>query len=144
MSAGIPTSTRPGGLARSFQWLTLVLATLVVVGVFVQVYLIASYIFGAGTGALDAHKNLGGIVHAIEVLTFVAALVGFWRRWVDVGWAFALGAIGTIQLSLASSTRWAGGFHGVLALVVLILAAVVSHRAMHALGVGPGRPGRRS
>ena len=62
------------------------------IGVFVQVYLIASYFLGAGTDALDAHKDLGGIVHAVEVLAFLFSLGGYWRRWVDVGWAFALGA----------------------------------------------------
>ena len=126
-------------MTRGFQWAVLILSALVAVGVFLQVYFIASYIFGAGKDALDAHKNLGSIVHAVEVLVFVAALVGFWKRWADVGWAFALALIGTIQLSFASGDKWVGGFHGVLALVVLILAAVVSHRTMRALGIGPYR-----
>ena len=135
------TTQAPGGggstgAARGFQWAVLVLATLVVIGVFLQVYFIASYIFGAGEDALDAHKNLGGFVHLAEVLTFIAALVGFWKKWTDVGWAFALGAIGTIQLAFADGDEWVGGFHGLLALVVLILAAVVSHRTMRALGIG--------
>jgi uncharacterized membrane protein YhaH (DUF805 family) len=129
-------------VTRGFQWAVLILSALVAVGVFVQVYLIASYIFGAGKDALDAHKNLGGIVHAVEVLVFLAALVGFWKRWTDVGWAFALALIGTIQLSFASGDDWVGGFHGVLALVILILAAVVSHRTMRALNIGPYSPGR--
>ena len=42
---------------RPFLWANLVLAALVVVGVFVQVYLIASYIFGAGQDALDAQRT---------------------------------------------------------------------------------------
>ena len=128
------------GWVRGFRWATLVAAVLVVVGVFLQVYFIASYIFGAGQDALDAHKDLGGIVHAIEVLTFLFALGGFWRRWVDVGWALALAVIGTIQLSLSEAEDWAGGFHGALALVVLIVAAVVTHRSMRSLGIG--RAGR--
>ena len=74
------------------------------------------------------------------MLTFLLSLGGFWRRWVDVGWAFALGAIGTIQLGFADGDDWVGGFHGLLALVVLILAAIVTHRTMRSLGIG--RPGR--
>lgn len=134
------TDTQSVGWQRGFQWATLVAAALVVVGVFLQVYFIASYIFGAGEDALDAHKNLGGIVHLLEVLTFLFSLGGYWRRWVDVGWAFALGLIGTVQLAFADGDEWVGGLHGVLALVVLILAAIVTHRVMRTLGIG--RPGR--
>ena len=129
-------------MTRGFQWAVLILSGLVVVGVFLQVYFIASYFFGAGEDALDAHKNLGGIVHIVEVLVFLAALVGFWKKWPDVIWAFALALIGTIQLGFADGDDWVGGFHGVLALVVLILAGVVSHRTMRALSIGPYSPGR--
>jgi hypothetical protein len=126
------------GTQRTFTWINLVLAALVVVGVFVQVYLIAAYIFGAGTDALDAHKSVGNAVHGVEVLTFVAALVAFWKRWGEVAWSFALGVIGTVQLGFADGDEWVGGFHGLLALVVLILAAIVTHRAMRHLGLGHG------
>lgn len=140
-----PADTPPAedavpGWVRGFRWATLVAAALVVIGVFVQVYLIASYFFGAGTDALDAHKDLGGIVHIVEVLAFLFSLGGYWRRWVDVGWAFALGAIGTIQLGFADGDDWVGGLHGLFALVVFMIAAIVVHRAMRSLGIG--RPGR--
>ncbi len=128
------------GWVRGFRWAVLVAAVLVVIGVFVQVYLIASYIFGAGTDALDAHKDMGGIVHMVEVLVFLLSLGGFWRRWVDVGWAFALAAIGTVQLGFADGDDWVGGLHGLFALVVFMIAAIVVHRAMRSLGIG--RPGR--
>jgi hypothetical protein len=118
----------------------MIAAALVVVGVFVQVYLIASYLFGAGSDALDAHKDMGGVVHAVEVLTFLCSLGGFWRRWVDVGWAFALGVIGTIQLGFADGDDWVGGLHGLFALLVFMIAAIVVHRSMRSLGIG--RPGR--
>lgn len=124
------------GTNRTFLWIVLVLAGLVVLGVFVQVYLIASYIFGAGTDALDAHKNLGGIVHIAEVLTFIAAVVAYWKSWARMAPAFALAVIGTIQLSFADADEWVGGFHGLLALVVLILAHAVSQRAVRDLGLG--------
>lgn len=122
-------------MTRAFLWIHLVLATLVVVGIFVQVYLIASYFFGAGQDALDAHQDLGGVVHIVEVLVFVASLVAYWRRWWDVGLGFAVGALGTIQIGLADADDWAGGLHGLFALIVFVLAAVASHRSVRALGL---------
>jgi hypothetical protein len=121
---------------RALLWINLVLAVLVVVGVFVQVYLIASYFFGAGSGALDAHEDLGGTVHLVEVLVFLSAIGAYWRRWGEIGLSFALGAIGTIQLGFADGDEWVGGLHGVFALVVMILAAINTHRAMRELGIG--------
>jgi hypothetical protein len=135
-----PADSAVPGWVRGFRWAALVAAILVVVGICLQVYFIASYFFGAGEDALDAHTGLGGVVHGVELLVFLFALGGFWRRWVDVGWAFALALIGTVQLALAEADDWAGGFHGLLALVILINAAVVTHRSMRSLGIG--RPGR--
>ena len=120
---------------RAFLWINLVTAALVVIGVFVQVYLIASYFFGAGHDALDAHKNLGGVVHIVEVLVFLSAIGAYWKRWGEIGLSFALAVVGTIQLGLADGHRWVGGLHGVFALLVLILASIVSHRAVRALGL---------
>ena len=94
------------GTQRTFIWINLVLAALVVIGVFVQVYLIASYIFGAGTDALDAHKNLGNIVHGVEILAFLAAIPAYWRRWGEIGWSFALASSG--RSSSASRTATSG------------------------------------
>jgi uncharacterized membrane protein YhaH (DUF805 family) len=121
---------------RAFLWIHLVLATLVVVGIFVQVYLIASYSFGAGTDALDAHTDLGGVVHLAEVLVFLAAIGAYWKRWWDVGLSFALAVVGTIQLGFADGDEWVGGLHGLFALIVLVLATIASHRSARALGLG--------
>ena len=132
----------PGWL-RALRWAVLVLATLVVIGVFVQVFLIASYLFSGVTDQdlLDTHKDMGFTVHSVEVLTFVVAIGAFWRRWVDLGWAFALGVLGTVQIGLADSDdKYVGGLHGMFALLVLILAAVVVHRTIRSLGMG--RTGR--
>lgn len=124
-------------VTQVFQWSVLVLASLVLLGVFLQVYFIAVYILGGNLDALDAHTNLGGIVHMVEVLAFLAALGAYWKRWAEVGLAFALAAIGTLQLSLVDAgNEWVQGFHGLLALIVLILAHAVALRAMRALGLG--------
>lgn len=126
------------GAQRAFTWINLVLAALVVVGVFVQVYLIASYIFGAGTDALDAHKGVGNAVNGVEILVFLSAIGAYWRRWGEIAVSLALAVIGVVQVGFAEGDEWVGGLHGFFALVVFILAAVVTHRAMRHLGIGRG------
>ena len=122
------------------SWVNFVTAAAVVLGVFLQVYFIASYASGA-EDALSAHKDVGGVVHLIEVVVFLAAIVAFWGAWREIGLNFSLPLIGTIQLALAPSTDgdpgngWVHGFHGLLALFVLIIAAVIAHRGMRALGL---------
>ena len=110
-------------------WVHLALSIAIVLGVFVQVYLIGAYIFGAGQGVLDAHKTTGYTVHGFEVLVFVAALVA-WLPWRDLGLSLLLAVIGTVQVALASEHRFVGGLHPLLALVVLVLAATLAQRAI--------------
>jgi len=124
------------GTQRGFQWALLVTAGLVIVGVFLQVYFIAAYTFGASEHALDAHTGLGGVVHLLEVLALIAALVAYWKAWGKVAPAFALAVIGTLQLGFADADEWVAGFHGLLALVVLILAHAVVQRTVRDLGLG--------
>jgi hypothetical protein len=109
-------------------WLHVVLAAAVAVGVFVQVYLIASYFFGAGEDALDAHKGAGFAVHGFEVLVLVAALIA-WLPRTDLLLSLALALIGTAQIAFAESTEWTGGLHGLTALIVLLLAGSLLTRA---------------
>ena len=111
------------------RWTHLALSLAVVLGVFVQVYLIGAYIFGAGQGALDAHETVGFTVHGLEVLIFVTAIVA-WLSRVDLGLSLLLAVIGTVQVSLANGNRWVGGLHPLLALVVLSLAATLALRAI--------------
>ena len=101
---------------------TVGLAGLVVLGVFLQVYLIASYLFGADT--LQTHKDVGFGVHGAEVLTLVAALFARWQRVP----ALILAVLGTVQISLAGSHRYVGGLHGLFATFVLLLAASIIWR----------------
>jgi hypothetical protein len=115
------------GVRRGAGWLHLALALAIVLGVFLQVYLIGAYIFGAGQGALDAHRTVGFTVHGLEVLVFVAALVA-WLPRRDLVLSALLAVIGTVQVSLASAHRWVGGLHALLALVVLALAATLLFR----------------
>lgn len=87
-------------MKRSLAWANLVFASIVIVGVFVQVYLITAYVTGAGDGALDAHGFVGGIVvHLSELLVFLTALGAFWGAWRWIGFNFFLFLLGTVQTS---------------------------------------------
>jgi hypothetical protein len=119
-------------------WGTFIFATLAVVGMLVQVYLIGGYLFGE-EGWLDTHKDLGKLVHLFYVLTFVAALVGAWPNWRKTGWPFALAALGTVQAFLAGGGN-AGGdngalhaFHAALVPIVFVIALAIAWRTWHML-----------
>jgi hypothetical protein len=116
-----------------------VAVTLVVIGVLLQAFSITAYVRGAGSGALDMHETVGFITHDLEILAFLAALVGFWGSWGRVGLALLLPVIGTIQVFVIGDTDtsggWANGLHGLLALVVLILAGILTHDALRGLGL---------
>jgi hypothetical protein len=127
-------------MKRPFLWIQLVLAALVVVGVWLQVYFIASYFFGA-QDALDAHEAVGGITHLIEAAVFLTALGAWWRNWGRIGFALALIVIGTIQISFTGSDDWVGGLHGLFALVVLVMAVFVVKWNVEALGLRRASPG---
>jgi hypothetical protein len=114
-------------IRRGAFWVHLALAVLVAAGVFAQVYLIGAYIFGAGTDALEAHRDLGFTVHAFEVLILIAALVA-WLPRPDLGLSLLMALGGTIQLALSDAEKWAGALHPLGALLVLTLAAVLVRR----------------
>ena len=114
---------------RGGGWLHLALAIAVVAGVFAQVYLIGAYVFGAGSGALDAHETVGFTVHGLEVLLFLAALVA-WLPRADLGLSLLLPVVGTAQVSLANATRWTGALHPLGALFVLALATLLARRGL--------------
>jgi hypothetical protein len=114
------------------RWLHLALALAIVLGVFVQVYLIGSYIFGAGPGVLDAHRSTGFTVQGLEVVLFLAALAARLPRR-DLLLSLLLAVVGTVQATLANAHRWVGGLHPLLALVVLALAATLALGAIRRL-----------
>ena len=116
-------------IRRGASWIQVAAAVLVVVGVFAQVYLIGAYFFGAGSDALNAHKDVGGIVHGLEVLTLLAALVA-WLPRTDLILSLVLALVGTGQIALAEADKWAGGLHPLFALVVLALAGSIAQRGI--------------
>ena len=124
---------------RLGMWGTFAFAALAVVGVLVQVYLIGGVAFGEGSGWLDAHKNLGKLVHLFYVLTFVSALVAAWPNWRKTGWPFTLAVVGTIQAFSAAGGNFGGAdnagnagvhaFHATLVPIVFVIALIVAWRA---------------
>ena len=126
----LPPARRVGSLAalrRAAGWLHLALALAIALGVFLQVYLIGAYIFGAGSEALDAHTSVGFTVHGLEVLVFLVALVA-WLPRADVGLSLLMALLGTTQIALADAHGWTGGLHPLGALLVLVLATAIVHR----------------
>jgi hypothetical protein len=109
---------------RAAGWAHLVLALTIVLAVFVQVYLIGAYIFGAGSHALDAHTDVGFTVHGLEVLLFLVALAAWLPRG-DVGLSLLMALLGTTQIALADAHGWTGGLHPLGALLVLALATAI-------------------
>jgi hypothetical protein len=105
------------------------LAALVVLAVFVQVYLIGAYLFGAGQDLLEAHRSVGFSSHLVECLVLVAALVA-WLPRTDLLLSLALAVLGTAQIALASAHGWTGGLHPLFALLVFTLAAWLVHRGL--------------
>ena len=125
-------------MKRPLLWIQLVLAAAVALGVWLQVYFIASFFFGA-EDALDVHESIGFVMHILEALVFLAALGAWWRNWGKIGHAFGLIAIGTIQLSLTGGDDWVGGLHGLFALLILVIAVFIVKWDTDALGLTGGR-----
>lgn len=128
-------------MKRAALWINSVAAALVAVGVFVQVYLIASYFSGAGETALDAHGFVGfALIHALELIVFLSALGAYWGAWRWVGLSFLLFALGTVQIFLSPpdedrASGWLHGLHGLFALFVMVLATVIFHHGWKLLRV---------
>jgi hypothetical protein len=136
---GGAAAPRTGGLAalrRGAAWLHLALALAIALGVFLQVYLIGAYIFGAGSDALDAHTSAGFTVHGFEVLTLIVALVA-WLPRADVGLSLLMALLGTTQIALADAHGWTGGLHPLGALLVLVLATVMARRDLQRRRAAP-------
>ena len=132
---------------RAATWVNLVFASIIVIGVFLQAYLITAYVTGAGEGALDAHGFVGGlIIHGSELIVFLSALVAFWRMWGWIAVNFGLFVFGTIQIFLSPpdedpASGWVHGLHGLFALFVLVYAAYIAYRDMRWLGLRGTPPG---
>jgi MYXO-CTERM domain-containing protein len=134
-------------MRRTFLWVNFVLASIIVVAVFLQAYLIASYAMGAGEDALDAHGIVGGLViHGAELLIFLTAFGAWPKQWKWIGITFAFFVFGTIQIFLLPpdedpASPWVHGLHGLFALIVLVWAAAIARRGMRDLDLTRGARG---
>ena len=134
-------------MRRTFLWINFVLASLIVVLIFLQAYFITAYISGAGEDALDAHGFTGfAIIHPAELLVFLIAFGAWPRAWKWIGFTFFLFVLGTVQIFLAPpdedpASGWVHGFHGLLALLVAVVAAMIAQRSMRDLGLRRASPG---
>jgi hypothetical protein len=127
-------------MRRTFLWINFVLASLIVLLIFLQAYFITAYIAGAGEGALDAHSLTGFLfIHAAELLVFLTAFGAWPKAWRWIGFTFFLFALGTVQIFLTPveerTNGWVHGLHGLLALVVMVVAAMIAYRGMRDLGL---------
>ena len=123
-------------IVKGARVLNPIAATAVVVLVFVQIYLIAEYIFG-DAGALSTHKTVGGFAPVIEVVVFLTALAGWWRERSQVILSLALLVVGVLQVSFAENignSPSVHALHGMLAILVVLLASVIAHRGRRAFG----------
>ena len=135
----VPPARRAGwvpALRRGAAWLHLALALAIALGVFLQVYLIGAYIFGAGSAALDAHTTVGFTIHGLEVLLLLVALAA-WLPRTDVGLSFLMAVLGTTQIALADAHAWTGALHPFGALFVLVLAAAIARRDLQRRRTAP-------
>jgi len=128
-------------MRRLFLWINFALSSLIVLLIFAQAYFITAYATGAGEDALDTHGFIGfAIIHPAELIVFLTAFGAWPRAWKWIGFTFFLIVLGTVQIFLAPpdedpASGWVHGFHGLLALVVMVTAAVIAHRGMRDLGL---------
>ena len=126
-------------MRRGFLWASFLLASAAVIGIALQLYFIAAWVFGA-SGALSAHKDAGSVVWGFEILAFLAGLLAWWGTWRNVAWSLGLAVLGTVQIGLVGDLEdpgsgWLHGLHGGLALFVAALAAYIARREAVALRV---------
>jgi hypothetical protein len=119
-----------------------------VLAVLWQAFSIAAYFRSGDQGWLDAHF-LGSIfVHVGELAIVIGALTAAWGNWRAIGTAIAFLALSVVQLLALGDPdergSWVNGFHGFLALVLMLAAlgyARWSARALRittAIGSAPG------
>jgi hypothetical protein len=127
---------------RGFLWISAVVATLMVVGVILQVYFVASWIFGAGD-AIDAHRATGTLIWMLGIVVGISGIVAYWGAWRGVAVSVALPILTTVQIFFVgdiddpskNESGWIHGLHGGLALFVFLLAGWIAYRDLRALGV---------
>jgi hypothetical protein len=125
-----------------FLWVSAIGASLITLGVILQVYFVASWIFGA-TDAIDAHRMTGYVIWALGIVVGISGVIAYWRSWRKVATSAALPILNEIQIFFVGDidhpsnnvNGWIEGLHGGLALFVFLLAGGIAYRDLKALGV---------
>lgn len=109
-------------------------AATVVALVYAQVYLIATFVFGDAQ-ALNAHMALGRVVVIFEIVVLLTALLGWRHDRIELRLSAALVLVGGLQVSFAKDlgkSPQVHALHGLLALVVVLLASLIAIRTWRA------------
>lgn len=126
-------------MKRFFMWLVLVGGVICFVGVFWQAFSIVAYVRSGSDGWLDAHGAGSMPVHLGQLMIVIGAIVAAWGNWRAVGAAVGFLVLSVLQLFFIGDTdkegSWVNGFHGLLALVILLSALAYMQWAARKLGL---------
>lgn len=126
-------------MKRFFLWLVLVGGVIVVLGVLWQAFSIAAYVRSGSEDWVDAHGAGSLPVHLGQLAIVIGAIVAAWGNWRMVGGAVGFLVLSVAQLFFLGDTdeegSWVNGFHGLLALVLLLLALWYAGWASRQLGL---------
>lgn len=122
---------------RFFLWIFTLGSLVAALGVLWQAFTIVAFLRGAGDRARDLHVLGAYLVHIVEIVVFLAALGLFRGDWKRIAIALLFPVVGTVQVFAIGDTDvrggWVNGFHGLLALVVLLWAAWFARLGAQAL-----------
>lgn len=124
---------------RFFLWLVLVGAIVVFLGVLWQAFSIAAYVRSGDEGWRDAHGAGSMPVHLGQLAIVIGAIVAAWGNWRAVGAALGFLVLSIVQLVALGDPEkdgsWVNGFHGFLALIVLLSALAYAQWSARTLGL---------
>src|SRR3989440_11696525 len=86
---------------RWAQYLYLVLASLVLLGIFLQGFLIGAFLFAGAVWGRDAHSVLGLVLLVLSLLLALAGLLAQVFSWLKI-WGVLLFMLGLISITLGS------------------------------------------
>jgi MFS superfamily sulfate permease-like transporter len=127
-----PTPSLEGSGARAAaDTVFAYLAALLVLGIVVQFFLAGFGVFGIDqhklgkATSLDPHRALAGILAAIAILMFIAALIARTSKtkiWVSILIAVLTEPVQALLASGGENHNWVGGLHALDGLIILGLA----------------------
>jgi hypothetical protein len=132
-------------MKKTLTWVLLVGSVLVVLGVLWQAFSIAAYVRTGNEDWVDAHGAGSSFVHLGQLAVVIGAIVTFWGNAKAIVAAVGFLLLSVVQLLAVGDTdatgEWWNGFHGFLALVVLLAALAYLERASDRLGLKPSSGG---